>query len=45
MIRASDEKAFDKTLSEYKTFLDDNKWDEIKAIKSEKMADNREKLQ
>lgn len=45
MIRASDEKSFDKTLSEYKTFLDDNKWDEIKAIKSEKMADNREKLQ
>lgn len=45
MIRAKDEGGFTKTLDEFKKFLDDNKWDAIKKIKSEKMTENREKLQ
>lgn len=44
MIRAKDEKQFDNTLDEFKTFLDNNKWDAVKKVKSEKMQENREKL-
>ncbi len=44
MIRAKDDKAFDKTLAEYKAFLKSNKWDAIEKIKSEKMAENKEKF-
>ncbi|MDF0478977.1 sugar ABC transporter substrate-binding protein [Vagococcus sp. PNs007] len=44
MIRAKDDKTFDKTLDDYKAFLKANKWDDVKKIKSEKMAENREKL-
>ncbi len=44
MIRAKDDKAFDKSLEDYKAFLKSNKWDAIEKIKSEKMAENRDKL-
>ncbi|MGX7132061.1 sugar ABC transporter substrate-binding protein [Enterococcus songbeiensis] len=45
LIRAKDENAFDSTLDTFEDFLKNNKWDEIKEIKSEKMAENREKLE
>lgn len=44
LIRSKDEAGFDKTLENYKAFLKSNNWDKIKKIKSEKMAENREKL-
>ena len=44
LIRSKDEKAFDSTLSDFESFLDSNNWDAIKEVKSEKMAENREKL-
>ncbi len=44
LIRAKDESSFDKTLAEYKDFLKSNKWEAIEKIKSEKMAENKEKL-
>ncbi|KAF1297509.1 sugar ABC transporter substrate-binding protein [Enterococcus sp. JM4C] len=44
LIRSKDEKAFDTTLNNFKDFLENNKWEAIKDIKSEKMAENKEKL-
>ncbi|WP_195493349.1 type 2 periplasmic-binding domain-containing protein [Enterococcus gallinarum] len=44
LIRSKDEKTFDSTLSDFESFLDSNNWDAIKEVKSEKMAENREKL-
>ena len=45
LIRSKDEEAFDSTLSDFEKFLDSNKWDEVKEIKTEKMAENRKKLE
>ncbi|OMD79007.1 MULTISPECIES: sugar ABC transporter substrate-binding protein [Paenibacillus] len=44
MIRAKDDATFDSTLAAYKTFLNDNNWDKIVEVRSEKMKNNKEKL-
>lgn len=44
LIRSKSEANFEKTLSEYRSFLDQNNWDKIVEIRSEKMAANKEKL-
>lgn len=44
LIRANDDAQFDQILEDYKQFLADNNWDAIKAVRSEKMAVNAEKL-
>lgn len=44
LIRAEDDEQFDQILEEYKQFLADNNWESIKAVRSEKMAQNAEKL-
>lgn len=44
LIRSKDEKTFDATVDEFKDFLKQNKWEDIKEVKSEKMKENREKL-
>lgn len=44
LIRAADDAQFDQILEDYKQFLTDNNWDGIKKVRSEKMAENAEKL-
>lgn len=44
LIRANDDAQFDQILEDYKQFLADNNWDGIKKVRSEKMAENAEKL-
>ncbi|QAY66969.1 sugar ABC transporter substrate-binding protein [Paenibacillus protaetiae] len=44
MIRAKDDKGFDSALNDYKSFLDQNGWDKIVQIRSDKMKANKEKL-
>lgn len=44
LIRAADDTQFDQILEDYKQFLTDNNWDGIKKVRSEKMAENAEKL-
>lgn len=44
MVRAKDDAAFDGALAAYKSFLDENRWDEIVKVRSEKMKQNKEKL-
>lgn len=44
LIRAKNDAEFDSILDEYKQFLEDNSWEAITEIKSEKMAANAEKL-
>lgn len=44
LIRAKSEDEFEKVLSEYKTFLEENGWEEIVNIRNEKMKLNKEKL-
>jgi putative aldouronate transport system substrate-binding protein len=44
MIRAKDDKTFNKLLADFKKFEAQNSWDKITEIRSEKMAVNRKKL-
>ncbi|MBM6383813.1 MULTISPECIES: extracellular solute-binding protein [Paenibacillus] len=44
MVRAKDDASFDGALAAYKSFLDENRWDEIVKVRSEKMKQNKEKL-
>lgn len=44
MIRSDSDKRFDELLDAYKTFLDQNGWNDIVEIRSEKIAENRELL-
>lgn len=44
LIRSKDDAAFESTLAAYKTFLNDNNWDKIVEVRSEKMKNNKEKL-
>ncbi|ASA23237.1 sugar ABC transporter substrate-binding protein [Paenibacillus donghaensis] len=44
MVRAKDDTAFDSTLADYKSFLEDNSWDKITLIRTDKMKQNKEKL-
>lgn len=44
MIRASDDASFDKVLSDYKQFLNDNNWDKILEIRNQKIEQNKNKL-
>lgn len=44
MIRAKDDAEFDSILESYKQFREENSWEEIVAVKNEKMAENAKKL-
>ncbi|CQR57219.1 type 2 periplasmic-binding domain-containing protein [Paenibacillus riograndensis] len=44
MLRSKDDATFDSLLADYKTFLDNNNWDKIVEIRTEKMKKNKEKL-
>lgn len=44
LIRASSDDEFDTILNNYKSFLDQNGWDDIVKIRDEKILDNKEKL-
>ncbi|WP_039834465.1 sugar ABC transporter substrate-binding protein, partial [Paenibacillus sonchi] len=44
MLRSKDDASFDSLLADYKTFLDNNNWDKIVEIRTEKMKKNKEKL-
>ncbi|MDR0139220.1 sugar ABC transporter substrate-binding protein [Metabacillus idriensis] len=44
MLRAKNDKDFDKLVSDYEKFLDDNNFDSIVKIRNEKMKENAEKL-
>lgn len=44
MIRAQSDEQFDQQLAEYQKFLEDNNWEDIVKVRSEKMAENRERL-
>lgn len=44
LIRAKDDTEFDSTLEGYKQFLTDNNWDAVEEVKTQKMAENAEKL-
>ncbi len=44
LVRSKSEDEFDQNLDNYKQFLDENGWDDIKAVKDEKMQANKEKL-
>lgn len=44
LIRSKSEEEFEKTLSNYRSFLDQNSWDKIMEVRSEKMKANKEKL-
>ncbi|MDK8190947.1 sugar ABC transporter substrate-binding protein [Paenibacillus sp. UMB7766-LJ446] len=44
MVRAKDDASFDNALAAYKSFLGDNRWDDIVKVRSEKMKLNKEKL-
>jgi putative aldouronate transport system substrate-binding protein len=44
LLRAKDDKQFDKILADYEKFLDDNNHDKIVEVRNEKMKENAEKL-
>jgi putative aldouronate transport system substrate-binding protein len=44
LLRAKNEKEFDKLLGDYEKFLDDNNFDAIVEVRNEKIAENAEKL-
>ncbi|MEH6993180.1 sugar ABC transporter substrate-binding protein [Neobacillus drentensis] len=44
MVRAKNDKEFDKLIAEYQKFLDQNNWNKISEIRNKKMEINREKL-
>ncbi|AIQ35171.1 MULTISPECIES: sugar ABC transporter substrate-binding protein [Paenibacillus] len=44
LIRSKDDATFESTLAAYKTFLNENNWDKIVEIRTEKMKNNKEKL-
>ena len=44
LIRANSDEEFNNTLEAYKQFLNDNSWDDIVAVKTEKMQRNKAKL-
>jgi putative aldouronate transport system substrate-binding protein len=44
LLRAKDEKQFDKILADYEKFLEDNNHDSIVEVRNEKMKENAEKL-
>ena len=44
MIRAKDDAEFDQILADFKQFREDNSWDKIVEIRSEKMQENAKKL-
>jgi putative aldouronate transport system substrate-binding protein len=44
LLRAKDDKQFDKILADYEKFLKDNKHDAIVEVRNEKMKENAEKL-
>lgn len=44
MIRAKDDREFDRLIDEYETFLETNNFAAVEAIRNEKMNENREKL-
>ncbi|MFX3649688.1 MAG: sugar ABC transporter substrate-binding protein [Paenibacillus sp.] len=44
MVRSKDDASFDNALAAYKSFLGENRWEEIVKVRSEKMKRNKEKL-
>ncbi|WP_419886378.1 sugar ABC transporter substrate-binding protein [Paenibacillus sp. B-A-8] len=44
LIRSKDDATFESTLAAYKSFLNENNWDKIVEIRTEKMKNNKEKL-
>ncbi|WP_339302612.1 sugar ABC transporter substrate-binding protein [Paenibacillus sp. FSL R5-0519] len=44
MVRSKDDASFDNALAAYKSFLGENRWEEIVKVRSEKMKQNKEKL-
>jgi len=44
MVRAKDDASYDNALAAYKSFLGENRWEEIVKVRSEKMKLNKEKL-
>lgn len=44
LIRSSSEDQFDDILNNYSKFLEDNRWESILDIRTEKMSENRERL-
>jgi len=44
MVRSKDDTSYDNALASYKSFLGENRWDEIVKVRSEKMKLNKEKL-
>lgn len=44
MIRSKDDNEFNNNLASYKSFLDENNWDKVLKVRTEKMQQNKEKL-
>lgn len=44
LIRSSSDEEFDKILEDHQAFLNQNGWEDIEAIRDEKMQENKEKL-
>ncbi|MBT2282704.1 sugar ABC transporter substrate-binding protein [Paenibacillus polymyxa] len=44
MVRSKDDTSYDNALASYKSFLGENRWEEIVKVRSEKMKLNKEKL-
>ncbi|WP_353959120.1 sugar ABC transporter substrate-binding protein [Paenibacillus sp. PK1-4R] len=44
MVRSKDDASYDNALASYKSFLGENRWEEIVKVRSEKMKMNKEKL-
>lgn len=44
MVRSKDDASYDNALAAYKSFLGENRWEEIVRVRSEKMKLNKEKL-
>ncbi|MEK3708406.1 sugar ABC transporter substrate-binding protein [Paenibacillus sp. FSL R7-0198] len=44
MVRSKDDASYDSALASYKSFLGENRWEEIVKVRSEKMKLNKEKL-
>lgn len=44
MVRSKDDASYDNALATYKSFLGENRWEEIVKVRSEKMKLNKEKL-
>ncbi|MNN49040.1 hypothetical protein D3C81_1635440 [compost metagenome] len=44
LIRAKNDGEFESTLNNYKKFIEDNGWDQIVKIRTEKMKANKDKL-